>query len=101
MTDAGSAQSTTTRTRVAIAFAVLGLLGTAILVGFELYLALSRTGFAGLAVAVTHVLYGWIPLASAVVGLILRRTRLTIGATIVTAAAFILPLVLLPLLNSL
>ena len=85
-----------TRARTAATvFAVLGLVGAAALLGFDVYLALHSAEFAGLAIAVTHMLYGWIPTVLALVGLILRRTRLTIVALIAAAAVLIIPPVLL------
>ena len=97
MTHSPSVQRPTTRTRVATVFAILGLLGSTALLGFDVYLALHSAGFAGLAIAVTHLLYGWIATVLALVGLILRRTPLTVGALIVAVAVLILPPVLVRL----
>jgi hypothetical protein len=48
---------------------------------------------ADLAVVATHLTLGWIPTVLALVGLVLRRSRVTVVALIVAVGALVVPVV--------
>lgn len=79
------------RTTTATVLAAVALVGAAALVGYDIWLAARSTGMADLGVLATHMLFGWIPAVIAVIGLVLRRTRLTIAAVIAAVVVLIVP----------
>jgi hypothetical protein len=79
------------RATAATVLAVVALVGAAVLIAYDVFLATRSTGMAVLAVVATHLTLGWIPVVLAVVGLVLRRSRLTVVALIVAVGALVVP----------
>lgn len=79
------------RRTAAIVLALIALVGAAVLVVYDVSLASRAAGMADLAVVATHLTVGWIPVVLAVVGLLLRRSRLTVVALIVAVGALVVP----------
>ncbi|MDN4614931.1 hypothetical protein P5G50_10760 [Leifsonia sp. F6_8S_P_1B] len=79
------------RTTAATVLAVVALVGATALVGYDVSLATRSTGWTELGVLATHLLFGWIPAVVALIGVALRRSRLTVVALIVAVAALVVP----------